>query len=144
MRSKSCDVPWLGGFVFTYTPISVWQPADVVTGERLRYQVGYSRKSAKAGVNSGCSHVAFLVTCVVWGRSCSGLNCGWTDVARLGLPCSPTLCVREVMVQVLYSPRPEQMIDNGTHRRQQRVYHSGVVCVLDRLDFWPRLCDHFS
>ena len=28
-RSKSRDVPWLGDFVFTYVPVSVWQPADV-------------------------------------------------------------------------------------------------------------------
>ena len=27
--SKSRDAPWLGGFVFTYVPVSVWQPADV-------------------------------------------------------------------------------------------------------------------
>ena len=27
--SKSCDAPQLGGFVFTYVPVSVWQPADV-------------------------------------------------------------------------------------------------------------------
>ena len=28
-RSKSRDVPWLGGFVFTYVPVSVWQSADI-------------------------------------------------------------------------------------------------------------------
>ena len=28
-HSKSRDVPWLGSFVFTYVPVSVWQSADV-------------------------------------------------------------------------------------------------------------------
>ena len=46
-RSKSRDAPWLGGFVFTYVPVSMWQPMHRRQCEGRQWNLWNFRKLAK-------------------------------------------------------------------------------------------------